>query len=126
MPVVHELACGEDGGDELGAVDNCVQTSLEQADQGLGRVTLAAGGFLVGPRELLLGQVAVIALQLLLGPQLQAEVGGLLLAALAMLAGALGALVDRGLRATPDVLAHPPVKLVFRRVALRHVSSLFM
>jgi hypothetical protein len=39
--------------------------------------------------ELLLGDVAVIALQLLLGAQLHAEVGHLALAALAVLAGAV-------------------------------------
>jgi hypothetical protein len=39
--------------------------------------------------ELLLGQVAVIALQLLLGAQLQAEIGQLALAALTVLAGAV-------------------------------------
>src|SRR5436190_12370530 len=41
-----------------------------------------------------------------------------------MLTGTVGAGVDRGLRATPDVLAHPAVELVLRRLALRHVYRL--
>src|SRR6185369_2462617 len=60
------------------------------------------------------------ALQLLLGAQLQAEVGDLLLAALTVLAGAVGAGVDRGLRATPDVFAHPAVEFVLGAMALGH------
>jgi hypothetical protein len=45
-------------------------------------------GLGVGGAELLLGDVAVIALELLLGLQLRAEVRDLALAALAVLAGA--------------------------------------
>ena len=47
------------------------------------------GGFGIDAAELLLGDVAVVALELLLGAQLQAEVGQLALAALAVLAGAV-------------------------------------
>src|SRR5690606_6855533 len=88
-----------------------------------GGVALAAGGLLIDAAELLFGQVAVVALQLLLGAQLQAEVGNLGLAALAVLAGAVGAGVDRGLRAAPDVLAHTTVELVLGRMTLRHGIS---
>src|SRR5581483_9904081 len=45
--------------------------------------------------------------------------GDLLLAALAVLAGTVGAGVDRALRAAPEVLAHTPVDLVLRRMRLR-------
>src|SRR5690606_21423552 len=38
------------------------------------------------------------------------------------LAGAVGALVDRGLRATPDVFAHPAVEFVLGALALGHSS----
>src|SRR5690606_10435813 len=75
-------------------------------------------------RELLLGQVAVVALQLLLGAQLQAEFRHLVLAALAMLAGAVGAAVHRGLRTTPDVFAHTAVDFVLGAMALGHRSSI--
>src|SRR3546814_2865585 len=67
-----------------------------------------------------LGHVAIIALELLLGAQLDAEVGHLALAALSVLAGTIFALVDRALRATEDVLAHAAVELVFGAAALRH------
>src|SRR5690606_4863198 len=77
-------------------------------------------GVAVDLAELLLGQVAVIALELLLGAQLRAEVGHLALAALAMLAGAVFAAVHRGLRAAPDVLAHAAVDLVFCACTLGH------
>src|SRR5690606_37599338 len=61
-----------------------------------------------------------LALQLLLGAQLQTEVRHLALAALAVLAGAVFALVHRGLRTTPDVLAHTAVNFVLGRFALAH------
>jgi len=69
-------------------------------------------GFGVVLLELLFGDVAIIALQLLLGAQLNAIVGHLALAALAVLAGAIFTLVDRALRAAPDVLAHAAVEFV--------------
>src|SRR5690606_36595955 len=105
VAVVDELARREDGRDELGAIDDRVQARLQQADEVLRRIALAAVGFLIGLAELLFGDVAVMALQLLLGAELQAEVGHLALAALAVLAGAVFTTVDRGLRTTPDVLA---------------------
>src|SRR3546814_7737947 len=67
--------------------------------------------------------VAVIALQLLLGFKLNAVVADLALAALAVLAGAVFALVDRAFRATPDVFAHPAVEFVLGAGALRHDLS---
>src|SRR6185503_13665345 len=60
------------------------------------------------------------ALELLLGPQLQAEVAHLALAALAVLAGAVRAAVHRGRRAAPDVLAHAAVEFMLGALALRH------
>src|SRR3546814_14451765 len=47
----------------------------------------------------------------------------LALAALSVLAGAVFALVDRALRATPDVFAHAAVELVLGACALRHDLS---
>jgi hypothetical protein len=70
--------------------------------------------------ELTLGNVGVVALELLLGAQLRAEVGELALAALAMLAGAVFTLVDRALRTAPDVLAHAAVEFVLGFCTLCH------
>ena len=109
MAMVDELARGENRRHELGAVDDGVQTQLQQADQVLARIALAAAGLGVNLLELLLGNVAVMAFQLLLGAQLHAEVRHLALAALAVLAGAVFALVDRGLRTAPDIFAHAAV-----------------
>ena len=124
VAVVDELARGERCRHELGAVDNGVEARLQQTDQVLGARALAAGGFLISLRELLLGDVAVVALQLLLGAQLKAEVRDLVLATLAVLTGAVGALIDGGFRAPPDVFTHAPVKLVLGRMTLRHAVSL--
>src|SRR5690606_16378456 len=120
VAVVDELTGGPDGRDELGAIDDGVQTGFQQADQVFGGVALATGGLVIGLGELLFGDVAVVALELLLGLQLQAEVRNLGLAALAVLAGAVGTLVDRGLRAAPQVFTHGPVDLVLGAVALGH------
>ena len=114
MSVVDQLARRERGGHELGAVDHRVQPALQERDEVLRGVALQPGRLVVGAAELLLGDVAVVALQLLLGPQLQAEVADLGLAALAVLAGAVLPLVDRALGAAPEVLPHPPVELVLR------------
>ena len=73
--------------------------------------------------ELALGNVAVIALDLLLGLELGAKVGRLALAALAMLARPVFTLVEGAAGAPPDVLAHPAIDLVFRLRALRHRGS---
>src|SRR5216684_779120 len=83
-------------------------------------IALHPDRLLVDAAELLLGNVAVVAAQLLLGAQLHPVVGELAFAALAMLAGAIFAAVDGALRAAPDILAHAAVDLVLRLVALGH------
>jgi hypothetical protein len=123
MAVVDELAGGENGRHELGAVDDGIKARFQQADEVFRRVALAAGRFVIRGAELLFGDVAVLALQLLLGAQLHAEVGELALAALAVLAGAVFTAVDRGLRTAPDILAHAAVDFVLRRCALAHRIS---
>src|SRR5690606_22195443 len=120
VTVVDELPGGKDRRHELRAVDDRVEARLEQTDEVVRRIALAAVGLLVGLAELLLGDVAVVTLQLLLGAQLQAEIGKLALAALAVLARAVFTTVDRGLRPTPDVLAETAVDLVLRGFALAH------
>src|SRR6201991_1327897 len=120
VAVIDELARGEHGGDELGAIDHGVETALEQADQVFTGIALHAAGFDIDAMELALGDVGVVTLQLLLGAQLHAEVGELALAALAVLAGAVFPAVHRALRAAPDILAHTAIDLVFRLTALSH------
>src|SRR6202023_4012757 len=75
---------------------------------------------IVDAAEVPLVHVGVIALELLFGAQLHAVIGQLAFAALAVLAGAVFAFVDRRFRPAPDVLAHTPVDLVLRLVALGH------
>ena len=126
VAVVDELASRKRGRHELGAVDDGVETGLEQADQRLRGVATQTDGLFVNLVELLLAEVTVVTLQLLLGAQLQTVVRGLALAALAVLAGAVFTLVDRALGATPEVLAHTAVDLVLCTMALRHRVSRFL
>src|SRR5207237_10160824 len=95
-----QRAAGPDRRSELGTVDDHVEPALEQADEVLRCVALHADGVEIVLLELLLGDVAVIALELLLGAQLDAVVGNLALAALAVLAGSIFAAVDRALGAS--------------------------
>ena len=120
MAVIDELPGGEDGRDELGAVDHRVQAALQQADQHLAGVAAHTLGFAIDLAELLFGDVAVVHAQLLLRDQLQTEVRGFALAALAVLAGAVLALVLRALRAAPKVVADTAVDFVLGTLALRH------
>src|SRR4051812_19766786 len=120
MAVIDELARGEHGGHEFCAIDHGVETALEQADQVFTGVALHPAGFDVDAVELALGNVGVVALELLLGAELDAEVGELALASLAVLAGTVFPAVDGALRAAPDVLAHTAIDLVLRLTALSH------
>src|SRR3546814_2028494 len=113
----------EDRRRELGAVHNGGQTAFQETDKVLASVALHTGGFKICLLELLFGHIAIIALQLLLRAQLNAEVGHLALAALPMLAGAIFTLVDRGFRTAPDVFTHPAVEFMLGAGALRHVTS---
>ena len=119
MAVVHELAGGEDGRHELGAVDHRVQAALQHLDEVLAGVALAAPGLLVIAAELALADVAVVALQLLLGGELGAEIRRLA-AALAVLAGTVFTLVEGALGATPEIDAETAVDLVLSGFALGH------
>src|SRR5258708_4001800 len=93
VAVIDELAGGEHGGDELGAIHHGIEAALEQADQVFTGVALHPAGFHIDAVELALGNVGVVALQLLLGAQLHAEVGKLPLAPLSVLPGAIFAAV---------------------------------
>src|SRR5262249_35063379 len=116
VAVIDELARGEHGRHELGAIDDRVETALGQTDQIGAAVALDPDRLLIDAAELLLGNIGVIAFQLLLGAQLHAIVGELALAALAVLARAVFAFVDGALRAAPHVLAHAAIDLVLRLV----------
>ena len=120
MAVRNDLARREDGRRELGAIDDGVQAAFEQTNEVLAGVALHAAGFEIVLLELLFGDVAVIALQLLLGAQLDAIVGHLALAALAVLTGTIFALVDRRFGTAPDILAHATVEFILGACALRH------
>ena len=123
MAVADELARGEHGRHEFGAVDHGVEPALQKADQMRAAIALEADGLGVIAAELLLRDVAVIALQLLLGAQLRAEIGDLALAALTVLARTIFAAVERALRAAPKVLAQTAVDLVLDAVSLAHRVS---
>ena len=75
---------------------------------------------MVDAAELPLGNIAVVTAQLLLGTQLNAVIGQFTFPALPVLTRTIFAMVDWTLRATPHVLAHAAVDLVFRFVALGH------
>src|SRR5690606_22229137 len=101
MAVADDLARSEDGRRELGAIDDHVEPLFEQADQVLAGIALHACGFLIGPLELLFGDVAVIALELLFGAKLDAVIRNLALAALAVLAGTIAAAIEGAFRTAP-------------------------
>src|SRR4051812_33863514 len=113
VAVVDELARGEHRGDELGAIDDRVETALQEADQVFTGIALHPAGLDIDAVELALADVGVIALELLLGAELNAEVGQLALAALAVLAGAVFTAVYRGPWAAPDNFAPLAVVLFF-------------
>src|SRR5690348_7485418 len=120
MAVIDELAGGKNRGNEFGAVDDRIETALQQADQVLAGVATAARRFFVDLAELAFPDIAVVALEPLLGHQLRA-VFRRLATALAMLARAVFAIVEGALGAAPQVHLEAAVDLVFGFSALGHV-----
>ena len=120
MAMADELARGEGRRHEFSAVDDRVEAAFEKPDQVLRGVALEARRLLIDVLELALIDVGVIAFQLLFGAKLHAEIRQLAGAALAVLAGAVFALVDRAFRAAPNVLAEAAVDLVLGADALGH------
>jgi hypothetical protein len=120
MSVADELTRGENSRHKLGAEDDCVEPAFQEADHMCPTVTLEPPRLLIDAAELALGDVSVIAAQLLLGLKLHAVVGKLALAALAMLARPIFAPIHRAFGTTPDVLTHPAVDLVLGFHALGH------
>src|ERR1700722_10684753 len=109
MAVADQLARREGRRHEFGAVDHGVEPRLQQPDHILAGVAGAARGVGVIFAELPLGDVAVIALELLLGLKLGAIIREFLGAALAVLARTIRALVDGTLGTAPDILAHAAI-----------------
>src|SRR5262245_38174916 len=97
VAVADELPSGEHGGHQLGPIDHGIEPRLEQPDNMGAEIAFHAYGFVIDAVELPLGNIAVIAPQLLLGAQLHAVVGKLAFAALAVLPGAIFAAVDGAL-----------------------------
>lgn len=62
VAVVDELTGSKDRRNELGAIDDRIQTRFQEADQVFRRIALAAVGFGEDGAELLFAQVAVVAL----------------------------------------------------------------
>src|SRR5262245_32238322 len=123
MAMAHELPSREHGRDEFRSIDDCVEPALQEPDQLLRRVALKPGRLAIDRFELLLGDVAVIALQLLLGAELLAIVGEFAAASLTVLARTVFALVIRALGTAPDILAEPPVDLVLGVNAFGHAFT---
>jgi hypothetical protein len=123
MAVAHKLPGGEHRGHEFSAIDDGVEPALQQADQIFGRVASEPGRLAVDRLELLLGDVAVIAFQLLLGAELLAVVGKLAAAALAMLAWSVFTLVVGAFWPAPNILAEPAVDLMLGVHTFRHSQS---
>src|SRR6266568_8285423 len=109
VAVTDELPGGEHGRHEFRPIDDGVEPALQQPDQVRAGIALHPDRLLVDAAELPLGDVAIIAAQLLLGAKLHAVVGELALATLAVLAGTVFAAIDRTLRTAPYILAHPAV-----------------
>ena len=122
MTVIDELACRENGCYEFGAINHCVQTAFQQTDQIFAGIALHPNSFSINAFKLFLGNIAVIAFQLLLGAQLSAEIRQFTTATLAMLAGAVITTVDRAFRATPNVFTHAAVNFILCRKALAHAA----
>ena len=95
MAVVHELARSEDSRHEFGTVNYSIQATLQKADQLLACVASKTLSFPIDAAELLFGQIAIIAFQLLFRAQLCAEIRKFPFATLTVLAGAIFTTINR-------------------------------
>ena len=119
MAVIDDLTRGENRRGEFHAIDDRVEAAFQQLDQDFAVVALAAHGFLVIAAELTFADIAVIAAQFLLGHQLHAVIGWLG-ATLAMLAGAIIALVERAFRTAPEIDTQAAVDFMLRFKTFGH------
>ncbi len=115
--MIDQLTRGEWCGHQLHAVDHRIEAALEQLDQIVAGIAAPPVRFFIKSAELALADIGVIALELLLGGELRSEVGRLL-AALAVLAGAVFAAVERALRPAPQIHREAAIDLVFRFLTL--------
>src|SRR5262245_22849856 len=123
MPVAYELPGSEHGGQQFSAIGDRIEPAPKKADEVSRAVARHPAGLGIDAVKLPLGNIGIVALELLLCPKLDTEIGELALAPLAMLAGAVFALVDRALGAAPDVLPHTAVDLVLGGCTFCHVHS---
>ena len=123
MPVADELARGEHRRHYLHAIHPRIEPALQQADQVFRRIAAAAHRLFIEAAELLFGDVAVIALELLLGVKLHAVVRHLAAARLAVLAGAVFAPAEGALGPPPQIAHQAAVDLVLRLQSFAHNSS---
>src|SRR5512132_701423 len=100
--MVDELPRGKGSHRQLQPVDDRVEPALQQPDQVLGGIAAPTDRLLVVAVELLLADVAVVALELLLRHELRAVVGRLA-PPLPVLTGAVILVVDRALRPSPEI-----------------------
>lgn len=75
MAMVYKLTGGKNGRNELGFVNQIVQTGFQNTDEVFGRVAASSDRFDIIFVELFLGNVAVIGFQLLFSMQLFTVVG---------------------------------------------------
>ena len=108
MAMADDLARGERRRREFQTIDGGIEPAFQQIDQIFRGVAAAAHGLVIQLVELAFADIAVIALQLLLGHQLRAVIGRLL-AALAVLARAIFAAIDRALGLAPEIDAEAAV-----------------
>ena len=111
MAMADQLAGGKHGGGKFHAVNQRIEAAFKNTDQVLAGIAIAAHGILIVFFELLLTDVAIVALELLLGHQLDTEIGGLG-PTLAVLARAVFTAVNRGFCSAPEVNAKTAVNLV--------------
>jgi len=123
MTVADELTRSENGWGELGAIDNHVEALFEQADQILAGIAFHRCSFFISAAELLFRHIAIIALELLLGAQLNAEVGQFAFAALTVLAWAVVTTIDGRFGTALDILAHTAIELIFGTGTFGHIND---
>src|SRR5208337_1442724 len=123
MAMADELAGRKRCRNKRGSINDSIETPLKKSDEVFGRIAPEPRGLRIDEPELALGDVRVIALQLLLCLQLRSEVRGLSPAALAMLARSIFALVERAFRTAPEIFPEAAINFMFGADALCHVCA---
>src|SRR5579872_5522372 len=119
MAMIDQLAGGERRRRQFHPVDGRVEPALQEADQVLAGIALAAHRLLVEAAELAFADIGVITFELLLGRKLGAVIRRFF-APLAVLPGTIFAAIERAFRTAPQIDAETPIDLVLRFLALAH------